>query len=146
MLIIGWADARPEGKEGEQMIRKLEHIGVLVKDMGVSIRFYTEVLGLAAVGKETLEDGVELVFLSFPGTDNIEIELISKGAEEITADGKVDHIAFTVTDIDAEVMRLKSLGVRLIDNEPRTLLGGRLRIAFFYGPDGEKLEFFQKNA
>jgi lactoylglutathione lyase len=124
------------------MIHKLEHIGIMAKDMDVSIRFYKDVLGLSLVGREKLDDGVELAFLSYPGSENIQLELISGGHDNIPAKGKVDHLAFTVSDIEAEVERLRKLGVSLIDESPRTILGG-IKIAFFYGPDGERLEFFQ---
>lgn len=124
------------------MINKLEHIGIMVKDMDVSIRFYSEVLGLHLVGREKLDDGVELGFLSYPDSENIQVELISRGHDDIPAKGKVDHLAFTVSDIEEEVERLRRLGVRLIDETPKTILDG-IKIAFFYGPDGERLELFQ---
>ncbi|TDF94087.1 VOC family protein [Paenibacillus piri] len=124
------------------MIRKLEHIGVKVKDMDVSVRFYTEILGMKLVKRARLADGVELGFLSFPDSDNIEIELIGRGHDGLPNDSIVHHIAFTVTDIQAEVDRLKGLGVHLMDETPRAILDGDL-IAFFFGPDGERLEFFQ---
>lgn len=127
------------------MIHKLEHIGVMVNDMDVSVRFYTEVIGLRLVNRAKLADGVELGFLSFPGSDNIELELIGRGSDGLSDSGKVHHIAFTVSDIEAEVERLKGLGVRMMDETPRVILNG-VKIAFFYGPDGERLEFFQPAA
>jgi lactoylglutathione lyase len=54
----------------------------------------------------------------------------------------VHHIAFTVSDIEAELDKLRARGVRLIDETPRTILNG-VKIAFFFGPDGERLELFQ---
>ncbi|MCR8635277.1 MULTISPECIES: VOC family protein [Paenibacillus] len=124
------------------MIRKLEHIGVKVKDMDASVRFYTEVLGMKLRKRAKLQDGVELGFLSFPDSDNIEIELIGRGHDGLPNDSIVHHIAFTVTDIQAEIDRLKGFGVELMDETPRTILDGD-QIAFFFGPDGERLEFFQ---
>jgi lactoylglutathione lyase len=124
------------------MIHKLEHIGIMAKDMEVSIRFYQEALGLSLVGREKLDNGVELAFLSYRGSVNIQVELISGGHDDIPAKGKVDHLAFTVSDIEAEIERLRKLGVSLIDESPRTILDG-IKIAFFYGPNGERLEFFQ---
>jgi lactoylglutathione lyase len=127
------------------MIRKLEHIGVRVSNMDRSIKFYQEVLGLELVGRSRANEQLELAFLSYPGTDNIQIELISRWSDDLPVAGNVDHIAFTVSDIEAEVERLKSLGVKMIDEAPRELnISGIVKIAFFYGPDGEKLEFFQR--
>lgn len=124
------------------MIKKLEHIGVYVNNMDESIRFYTEVLGLELVGRKQVNPEVELGFLSFPGTDNVEIELIGRGTDGMPDNGIVHHIAFTVSDIEGELERLKGLGVRLLDEEPRVILDG-VKIAFFFGPNGERLEFFQ---
>ncbi|CAG7628151.1 Ethylmalonyl-CoA/methylmalonyl-CoA epimerase [Paenibacillus solanacearum] len=127
------------------MIHKLEHIGVMVNDMDASVKFYTEVIGLQLVNRAKLDDGVELGFLSFPGSSDIELELIGRGSDGLSDSGKVHHIAFTVSDIEAEVERLKGLGVRMMDQAPRVILNG-VKIAFFYGPDGERLEFFQPAA
>lgn len=126
------------------MIKKIEHIGVKVKDMDASIAFYTNVLGLNLVAREKLDDGVELGFLSMPGTENVQIELIGRGHDELPNDAKIHHIAFTVSDIEAEIEKLRAHGVQLLDETPRIILDG-VKIAFFFGPDGERLEFFQPN-
>lgn len=124
------------------MIHKLEHVGVYVNDMDKSIAFYTGVLGMKLAGRERLGNGIELGFLSFPGAENVQIELIGRGSDGHSDEGKVHHIAFTVSDIEAEVERLKRLGVQMIDETPRVILDG-VKIAFFFGPDGERLEYFQ---
>ncbi|WP_199616080.1 VOC family protein [Paenibacillus alkalitolerans] len=124
-------------------MKKLEHIGVMVKDMEQSIRFYTEVLGMRLDRRERLNEDIELVFLHFPGQESVEVELISRWDDSLAASGIVNHIAFTVDNIDKELERLKQAGVSLIDEQPRTILDG-VRIAFFYGPSGERLEMFQK--
>lgn len=124
------------------MIKKLEHIGVYVNDMDESIRFYTEVMGMRLAARKRLANQVELGFLSFPDTDHVEIELIGRGTEGMPDNGIVHHIAFTVSDIKQEVDRLKALGIRMLDQEPREILDGVL-IAFFFGPNGERLELFQ---
>lgn len=124
------------------MIKKLEHIGVYVNDMDESIRFYTEVLGMRLVDRKRLANQVELSFLSFAETGNVELELIGRGTDGMPDAGIVHHVAFTVSDIEAEVKRLKELGVRMLDEEPRVILDG-VKIAFFFGPNGERLELFQ---
>lgn len=124
------------------MIKKIEHIGVKVKDMDASIAFYTNVIGMNLVAREKLADGVELGFLSFPGTENVQIELIGRGHDQLPDDAIVHHIAFTVNDIEQEIEKLRAHGVRLLDETPRVILNG-VKIAFFFGPDGERLEYFQ---
>lgn len=125
-----------------EMIKKLEHIGVYVNDMDESIAFYTEIMGMKLAGRVRQPNNIELSFLSFAGTESIEIELIGRGTDGMPDNGIVHHIAFTVTDIEAELKRLKSLGVRMLDEEPRVILNG-VKIGFFFGPNGERLELFQ---
>jgi lactoylglutathione lyase len=124
------------------VIEKIEHIGVMVSDMDRSVRFYTETLGMRLAARERLDDGVELGFLVMPGSENVQIELIGRGHDGLPDNGKVHHIAFTVSDIEAEIAKLMAAGVKMIDETPRIILGGT-KIAFFFGPDGERLEFFQ---
>jgi lactoylglutathione lyase len=125
-------------------VRKIEHLGIMVKHLETSIRFYEEVIGLKKVSTLThTEEKLELAFLSFPDTPETEIELIEGYDDSLPEEGKVHHIAFTVEDIEAEFERIKSLGLPLIDEEITTLSNGS-RYFFFYGPDHEWLEFFQR--
>jgi len=125
-------------------MKKLEHIGVMVKDMDESIRFYTEIVGMKLDRRLALNEKTELAFLSFPGQESVEVELIRGSGDFSFAErGIVNHIAFTVDDIEAETARLKAAGVRMIDETPREILNG-IKIAFFYGPSGERLELFQR--
>jgi len=124
------------------MIRKLEHIGIWCKNMDESIRFYTEVLGMKLVDRVRIDADLELGFLAFTGSEDVQLELISRGYEGQPDNGIVHHIAFTVNDIEAEVERLKELGIKMLDQTPRVILNG-VKIAFFFGPDGERLEYFQ---
>lgn len=123
-------------------MKKLEHIGVMVKNMDESIRFYTEVLGLQLDRRVPLDETLELAFLTFPGQESVEIELIGRYGDNLSEHGIVNHIAFTVDDIEAEMKRLTAAGVQWIDQTPRTILNG-IKIAFFYGPNGERLELFE---
>ncbi len=73
----------------------------------------------------------------------MEIELIGRGEEGQPDDGIVHHIAFTVSDIEQEAARLKELGVRLLDDEPKTILDGVKIFFFFSGRAGSVWNFFQ---
>ncbi|SDC77340.1 lactoylglutathione lyase [Paenibacillus sp. UNCCL117] len=123
---------------------KLEHVGIMVKDMETSVRFYEEVIGLTC--KETLDhtNGViKLAFLGFGRQGETELELIQGYHDGLPQEGKVHHVAFTVDDIEEEFKRIQGLShVRLIDQEITTLPNGS-RYFFFHGPDGEWIELFQ---
>jgi lactoylglutathione lyase len=103
-----------------------------------------EVIGLTLRDRVTLNRDVELAFMYAPGQETVEVELIYRG-ETGPTDGIVNHLAFTVDDIEEEISRLLSLGTKIIDKTPRALsaLGGT-KISFFEGPDGEILELMEK--
>ncbi|WP_067625242.1 VOC family protein [Alicyclobacillus acidiphilus] len=125
-------------------IQKMEHVGILARDMDVSTQFYCDVLGLEVRNKVDVRPGFTLVFLGYPDTDETLIELVPN-TEESAETGIVNHLAFTVTEIAAEMSRLRGLGVKFMTDTPQSLPDGTQYI-FFYGPSGEHLELFQPPA
>jgi lactoylglutathione lyase len=124
-------------------VRKIEHIGVMVQDMARSITFYKTVVGLELLGTLTHSNGIiELAFLGAPGASETQVELIEGYPGKLADEGRVHHIAFTVDDLDAETERVAALGVTFLEDASTTLPNGA-RYRFFYGPDGERIEFFQ---
>jgi lactoylglutathione lyase len=124
-------------------IRKLEHVGVMVKDIEISIDFYQNVLGLDLLDQfPANEPSVILAFLGDRKSGQVYVELISGDEEEYPNEGKVHHIAFTVDNIEEEVARLQALKVPFFSDEVDILPNGTKYI-FFKGPDGETLELFQ---
>ncbi|WP_010273545.1 VOC family protein [Paenibacillus senegalensis] len=124
-------------------LKKIEHVGIMVADLQKSIDFYVKVIGLKL--KDTLghTNGViKLAFLGFDEAGETEVELIEGYNSSLPVEGKVHHLAFTVTDIEAELERIKGLDVKMIDEELVTLPNGS-RYFFFHGPDGEWIEFFE---
>jgi len=122
------------------MLRKIEHVGIQVRDLDRSIKFYTDVLGLTLRRRLRLNDTTELAFL--PLGDS-EIELICKSTDYVFAqEGIVHHLTFRVDDVAVALDHLRRHGVQLIHEQPLTLEHLGTRIAFFWGPDGEKLELF----
>ncbi|MCJ8009481.1 VOC family protein [Lederbergia wuyishanensis] len=121
---------------------KMEHVGIMVNNMDESLAFYQNILGLKLRNREWLNDTVELAFLYFPQQPSVEVELVF--GVQVENEGIVNHLAFTVEDIEAELIRFKEAGVKLIDEEPRTILNDKVKIAFFEGPNGEKLELVER--
>ncbi|MFC0189236.1 VOC family protein [Fictibacillus aquaticus] len=123
------------------MIKGLEHTGIMVSSMEKSLDFYCGILGLELIDRyEHPIVGVDLAFLGKDG--KVLVELIAGYPVEVHTEGKVHHLAFTVDGISEKLEQLKSHGVTLKDEQPIELPTGYY--FFFYGPDGEYLEFFEQ--
>ena len=124
------------------MIRRIEHVGIMVKDMDESIWFYQEAFGMLIRSREQLNPDVELCFLYFEQSPDVEVELIC-GRPMDSEEGRVNHLAFRVENISEEMTRLVKLGAEPLDQEARTILGN-VKIAFLRGLNGEKLELVER--
>ncbi len=117
------------------------HIGIKVRDMAASLKFYTEVLGFEKTGEQIFGTS----HLAFLNIGTCLLELIQGAQYEERTAGQVDHIAVEVKGIEALVETLKSKGVQFLSDEVSVapgLLDGVKNI-FFVGPDGERFEFFE---
>ena len=118
------------------MINKIDHIGIAVQDLDVALEFYENILGIKCTSKEEVkEQKVRVAFLPIGDT---EIELLESTDKEgpiakyIDKKGEgIQHIAYSVDDIEASIKYLKDNGVRLIDEQPRYGAGGA-KIAFLH--------------
>jgi lactoylglutathione lyase len=123
-------------------IRKIEHVGIMVKDLQASIAFYQNVLGFDLLDQFAASPAVSLAFLGNKENGQVYVELVSREGAAFPDEGKVNHLAFTVDDIKEEIDRLIELKVTFSSEEPLTL-GNGSKYIFFKGPDGESLELFQ---
>jgi methylmalonyl-CoA/ethylmalonyl-CoA epimerase len=115
-------------------VLKVDHIGVAVKSLSDTLKFYQDILGLELQGTEIVdEQKVKVAFLPIGDT---EVELL----ESTDADGPIakfiekkgegiQHIAFRVPNIEEAIAEMKAKGVKMIDEKPRYGAGGA-KIAF----------------
>ncbi|OHD75621.1 MAG: methylmalonyl-CoA epimerase [Spirochaetes bacterium RIFOXYC1_FULL_54_7] len=133
------------------MVGKVDHIGIAVANLDETLKLYTDILGMELHGTETVaEQKVRVAFLPVGDT---EIELLESTdpdgpiAKFIESKGQgIQHIAFSVTDIEAALVELKEKGVRLIDEKPRYGAGGA-KIAFLHpkATNGVLVELCQRD-
>ena len=106
------------------MYKKINHIGVAVKDLDKAIEIYRDKLGLEFKGTEVVEEQkVKVAFFKIGETN---IELVSPISEdspiakylENNREG-IHHICYEVDDINETLRSLKEKGVKLINEEPR---------------------------
>ncbi|QDR83314.1 VOC family protein [Sporomusa termitida] len=116
------------------------HIGLVVTNADQSLAFYTRILG-CQVEDQYEDERIRLIFIK---SGQLTIELIQYQADSVPvrSAGRVDHIAFFVNDITAEIAKLRQHKIPLLFEQPQIV--GKQKIMFFTGPDGERLEFVQK--
>ncbi len=105
-------------------MRKIEHLGIAVKDLAASNELFSKLLNVQPYKTERVES--EGVNTSFFRTGETKIELLeatnpdSPIAKFIEKRGEgIHHIAFDVADIHAEVSRLKEEGFIVLNETPK---------------------------
>jgi methylmalonyl-CoA epimerase len=131
--------------------RELDHIALVVADLAEAEQIYAS-LGFEVRYRERVVDqGVDIVGMR-AGESTIELlrPLASDSPLERFRGDKptrLHHIAYRVPDIEAELERLRSAGIRLIDDRPRPGAHGNL-IAFIHpsATGGALIELCQPSA
>ena len=105
-------------------MQKLEHIGIAVKNLSVSIPVFEQLLNTGCY-KEELVDS-ESVRTAFFAVGDHKVELLESTDPEgviarfIAKKGEgIHHIAFAVNDLEEEMKRLTEAGFILLDKKPR---------------------------
>ena len=105
-------------------LTKIEHIGIAVKNLDESIKFYEDILGLKCYRIEEVKD--QKVKTAFFQVGQTKIELLESTDPEgpigkfIQKKGEgMHHIAFAVNDINSSLEELKKNNIKLIDETTR---------------------------
>ncbi|GEC71932.1 methylmalonyl-CoA epimerase [Flavobacterium flevense] len=105
-------------------MKKIDHIGIAVKDLAVSNALFEKLLGVSPYKQEEVES--EGVTTSFFKSDTSKIELLASTDENsviakfIEKKGEgMHHIAFEVDDIEQEIRRLKEEGFHVLNEIPK---------------------------
>lgn len=117
-------------------MKKIEHIGIAVKDLDVSNELFKKLFGVPAYKFEEVQS--EGVITSFFHNGPNKIELLaatnpeSPIAKFIEKKGEgIHHIAFAVEDIVSEIKRLKNEGFIVLNEEPKIGADNKL-VAFLH--------------
>lgn len=128
---------------------KINHLGIATNGIDEALKFWSDSLGLENVHTETVEEQKVRVAMLPLGESRIELleptsddSPISKFLQK--RGGGIHHIAVEVDDIRAALAKLKSQGMRLIDEEPKIGAEGCL-VAFVHpaATNGVLLELVQ---
>lgn len=125
----------------------LAHIGVFVKDIEVSKKFYTEILDFKVIEETSVDDPGGVIKVVFVQNGNLVLELVQFPKTVKKSDGPVDHIAMRVENIKGVRDLLEKRGVvfeeKEITHAPGFFPKGSKWI-LFRGPDGEHLELNER--
>jgi len=132
-------------------MKKIEHIGIAVKDIEASNKLFKALFGKEHYKTEEVEsEGVKTSFFKM-GPNKIELleatNEDSPRAKYIENRGEgIHHIAFAVKDIKAEIKRLENEGFVLIHNTPKKGADNKL-VAFLHpkSTNGVLIELCQDN-
>ena len=120
-------------------MRKIEHIGIAVHDIEASNKVFTKIFGKESYKSEAVES--ESVITSFFQVGESKIELVAATNHNSPIAKYLDknkegmqHIAFDVQDIKAEMKRLQSEGIRTLNDQPKKGADNKL-ICFLHPKD-----------
>ncbi len=144
------------------MVREFLHVGIGVKDLEKSVKFYTEVMGMEEeyrthnegekisriVGVKDVDMDVCVV-----KKNNVKIELLDYKNDGLKKQNKhigqaepgLIHLAFLVDDVDKEYERITSLGFKF-NAPPMVARENGPKITYFEGPDNVVIEIFEKTS
>lgn len=121
------------------MIKKVNHIAVVVPDLDASMRFWVDALGLKLSHKEHVAS--QAVNVAFLPVGDSKIELLqptdseSGVARYLEKKGPgMHHICLEVDDLEPVLAKLQKADVQLINESP------------VIGPDGRKFVFIHPNS
>ena len=143
-------------------VTKVESVGITVKEMGQSLKFYTEVLGFKKISDnnykgesyERLEGvfglNIRVARLQL-GDEFIELtDYLTSGGRSIPEDAKSNdlffqHIAIAVSDMDKAYLQVKKYNVEFVSTAPQTLpksipAAEGIKAFYFHDPDNHNLE------
>ena len=120
-------------------MKKIEHIGIAVKDIEASNKLFTKIFGKENYKAEVVEsEGVITSFFKI-GENKIELVAATNSHSPINKYLKknregIHHLAFDVEDIYSEMKRLKNEGIRLLNEFPKKGADNKL-ICFLHPKD-----------
>lgn len=135
------------------------HVHMFSADPPAAGAWYAKELGLRSLPQTTqrIYKGVQIAPAAFVTADHVSmiiypVDYLQTAAPEVwkarggafaaTRGRVVDHLGFSVDDLDAALARLRNDGVK-VTAEPRSIADGRIRFAFVEGPDQVAIELIQ---
>jgi len=131
------------------MVRKIDHVGLVVKNSAESLELFSKLFGFevtecreepAAGFKSTLvsKGDVMLELIEPVGPQGMIQRFVEKRGEGM------HHISIQVDDLDAEMKRMKSIGVQFSSEEPAVVDGTKVVFVHPRSTNGLLIELIQR--
>lgn len=122
----------------------LAHVGLFSRDLERSREFYCGKLGFEKIWECTVDepDGT-LTQVMFLKNGGLVLEVMLPETPPARPDGRFDHVALAVSDIEAWQQRLEAEGIAFESEAPvfkAQVFPNGSKWLMFRGPDGERLE------
>jgi predicted enzyme related to lactoylglutathione lyase len=121
------------------MVRGIKFVGIPVRNQDVSLKFYTQALGMKVATDQPFTEKQRWIELFIPGADTGVALFTPEGHEKRI--GEFQSISFWCDDVFAAAKALKTKGVTFI-KEPKNEPWGS--IAVFADPDGNQFALSSK--
>jgi methylmalonyl-CoA/ethylmalonyl-CoA epimerase len=113
------------------IIKKIDHVAIVVEDMENALTFWRDALGLEL--HELRDVPAEKSQVAFMPVSDTELELVMPTTDDSGIAKYLDkrgqgmhHLCLEVDDLLGMLAQLKAKGVRLINEEPRTSADGKI--------------------
>ena len=108
------------------MLKRIDHIAIVVQDMDAALKVYRDALGLSLTRVEDVPvEGVKVAFLPLP-EGNSEIELVQPTTDDsgiaryLAKRGEgIHHICLEVDDIQSAMAEMAAHGLQVLEEKPR---------------------------
>ncbi len=127
---------------------KINHIGIAVKDIDESLKFWRDALGIELSHIEEVPS--QKAKVAFLPVGESEVELVNpttedSGVAKFIAErgGGMHHLCLEVEDIEDTIATLKEKGVRMIDEVPKVLPGRKMAFVHPKSTGGVLIELYQ---
>ena len=131
------------------MIKRINHIALVVDDIEAALGFWREALGLELTEVEQVPEQQATVAFLPVGESHVELVQPTTETSGLTRflakrGPGLHHLCVEVDDLEQTLARLKAKGVRLIDEVPRSGSGGK-KLAFIHpeSTQGVLLELYE---
>jgi catechol 2,3-dioxygenase-like lactoylglutathione lyase family enzyme len=142
------------------MIRRFSHVGLCVRDLERSLRFYRDGFGFREVSKVAIGGEPTATLLELPDVrlearflerDGLRLELlhyVTPAAAAAAGDLPMNrpgltHLSFRVDDLDAALARLAAVGAAVREQTRVGVAAMGAQVVFVTDPDGTRIELVQ---